>query len=1396
MDTTIREVSPDELCDGVKPGKVTLVLGAPSVGKSHHLRTLGPSVERLAEMTAVDDDELVVVDDFVSVLVDRDHEDWATDGEPSGMSTLFARPGGGVLVTRPWSLDWLYQRGHPVSSDLLARVDSVFVVRTPPTDYGESFHEIRETIYARNTAGPGYEENSSLIERVTVPSYDFKSERLQEQIGTVDESVTPAAFLSLSKHGSETVLFEPDVRAVVEESDASVEPLGEAARDLASDLCPRDGGVGRQRRVDSPAVRTAILLVASSVGEEDTAWLEPFVRHRPLAGAAQALEIAFDLPPGTIEQLRVFASESMRAKIGERLDAQSEPELALAQARESFADVKSAMQTVAPSLDDVSMGPDKYGSSPLVGAWHWDGPKELDATATEREFADAADKRAGPDVDEIVDALDDGVVVLSGPAASGKRGLAARVATELTTWGATVKLPDLRQPDHIRAGIDATPNAVVVAAYGAEPARIMSDAGVRALVDWVADRVCSGAVLICDDEHREQLDAIADRAGCADVAAWRDRTEFSLGDADVAPDRTPRAVAEDLLDAMGWPDVRSPTRRTLDVDPITDQSTLAAIAGIPDADLDAAFVGQLVGEAIDIVAQTARPSATRQWLTLVEDLVAGVAQNRGTADEAIRYRGSVSGIAMATVASERPTADEWVETLAVRALTLTNETATPHGRESVGGDVEPFVTAFATALARLARSAGGADLNQGALATVGQLLHEVVDSETIAGKTGLTLLCRIYGITVGRLVESTDNSAAEEVLAPMCNLVEQAAATHGDELVAFVLGNSFASMFGAVAGAACPPENLSTWVDALGSRVRGSLGSVGSLANQEELVEYAYAGAIGFCWFEFECPADRTESWLAALGADICRTATATDLDDTAAFIVAVYGHGIRNAVGYRDFDRADLLFEACDRLVETIVASGIGDEEWAYRAALHAGALAAFAGIEYKDPVGVKDGPYNNALPFPGSNGFDDWIVLYDGSVRQAAVADGPHRGRAQYLTAVYSGALSTHVRGFDDESVAGISPRRGRVWFETLTDCIETVAGTAELVDDPVAFLRGVYGDAAANWAANGEAALAGEWLPSLGSSLRKCRWEIDGPSKVEWFDAFAEADAAILLAVLTRTDVGERTHDRLVQVVLTQIEDAATAADNPPHPVNYVASVYGTALALAIESDPAKVQLGVTEVVAAVEDLSFEWVGIERAEVFERIYAEALALGHDHPNTEEWLDILTERMETTATRECPEDPTTFVGDVYTRAYVEGVTDGVDAWRRRLDSELRAFVAGSNVDDPAAFLEGVYADIVVAGTTQGQPSAEVEACVEAVRQSVQTASEAGVLGTDDAVVRTFSRAVDMLPTGNPRAQADHTYLLGQALRTAGGEDLESAVFKANGESDPDSSTDGRADR
>jgi hypothetical protein len=1416
MTCRIRDVSPAELSDAVEPGEVTLVLGAPAVGKSHSIRTVGPSVSRLSEIETCDDDALVVVDDFVSALFSLGDESWWDYAH--GVKSLHDRAGGVVLVTRPRSFDWACQHTS-LTADFVEAVDTVVVVRTPPSAATAAIDGIRATLSTRQVAPVRDEDLAQVLDRCTYPASQFETPALQKRLGWYDATVTPAAFVSLSKHDETAVLVAADVRRALADRDVSVGPLTEDLLTEAADLVPRGGLASRVPSDCSPAVRTAVALVAIAL-ETDGDWLDPFVQSRPLAPAAEALEIELDLPPGTVEFLRLFAAEAPRARIRERFG-----EAGTLQTEDVDLDVVgAAMATVASALEAAAWTPEEYGSSPLVGAWDSDGPAALAAAATDRAFPDSDgarvtdDRVAGVAVDEVVAALDGGLVVLSGPKGRGKRRLAATVAAALTAWGTTVELPDLHQPDHVATMLDATPNVVVMATYGGDPGRIVSDDGVRALVDWVADGVCTGALLVCDDDDREQFDAVCERAGCADRQAWQDRVAFDLDDGarDAGPDREPAAIARDLLDAMGWPDAAHPDRWSVDVETVTDQSQLAAIAGVSDADLDAEFVGQVFADAVTTIAETAGPDAATQWLSLVDDLLADVARNRYGTDGVVTYRGVAYGTAMAAVATADPTTDEWVGAIADRVIALTNETAAPYGQESVGGDREPGVSAFGIALATLARPADGTGPNHGALACVDQVLHRTVDAGAIAEEPGLTVLCRIYGEMAGRIVESVDDLAtADDALGPVAALVQQAAATNDDGFAAFVIGNSFGATLGAVAGAARSVGDCSTWVDALGSRIRESVAFIQHEDHRETLLRYAYSTAIGYWAFEHDCPDDRLGPWLAAVGRDLSRTATRLDLHDPAAFVGDVYGQAVRHVVSYRDRDRADVAFGACDRFVATVAASDLAadadaeddteneddaadgaEDEWDRRAALHAEALAAFARIEH-DADGIGDGPYGiGELPVPDSVGFADWIELYVEAVRRAAV-DAPSAERERFLTAVYRGALSTHVDGFDGEPVfegsargrqgseSGISPRQERIWFTALTDCIETGAGTADLVDDPVAFLRGVYGDAAVRWAAEGVPSSSGEWIDSLVDSFRVSRGAIDGPSKTAWFDAFADADAAVLQAVLTRPNVGERTHERLLRAATDRIEAAATAEDHPPHPVVYVQSAYGTALALAVEADPAEVRFGVTELVTAVEErIDVAWVGTERVAIFERIYATALAVvGRtygDHENVEAWLSVVTDCIEATATRERPDDPAAFVAGVYTRAYVAAVDDRADAWRQYLDSELRAYATGGHVDDAAAFLEGVYADAVIEGTTKGQPAAEIEACVSAVQQSVAAASEAGLARPDEPAVRTLSRAAVAFRSENPHARADHTYLFGQALEAVGGEALETAVFDA----------------
>ncbi|MDF9746170.1 hypothetical protein [Natrinema salsiterrestre] len=1408
MTVHIQEVRPDELADAVESGGVTLVLGAPGIGTSRHLQSLGQLVERLPEVTAVDDRELVIVEDFVSAVFDLDDRTLAAYTYEYGDKSLFTRSGGAVIITRPRSFDWLCRSDHGVSERFIEKVDTVLSVRTPPVGATAAIDEVRQRITRRSPSGLRDDERAAVLEWARYPPYYFEGPEVQQHLGWYDATVTPAAFLSLSKYDGSDVLLPGDVRRAFGDCNVSVGPFGEAFADVVSPLVPSGGLPSRTPTERSPAVLAAVALVAVGVAD-DADWFEPLARYRTPPTTAEALEIALDLPPGTIDHLRVFAADPARALIRDRLAEDDDEESVIDAARDVMGQAVDALSSEGPSFETMSVGPEEYGSSPLVGSWHWDGPQALHDAAVERELPDPIrelegtddetnrDWRSLVDGDELLEALDGGLVVLSGPRASGKRRLAASLASELDDWGTTVTLPDLSRPDHIRTGIEATPNAIVVATYGAEPAAVNGDDGVRALPEWIGDGSCAGAVLICDDTNRERLEDVADRAGCDELTAWTDRVEFSLADPTVDIDRDPATVARDLLDAIGWNEIRSPSRRSVDVESVTDQSPLAAIAAVPDHALDGEFVGTVVAEAVDVISTTHGPAAAEQWLSFIDDLVTDVGRNRtADSDESLLYRGEVYETAIAAVARANPRTDEWVHAVARGVLEVTNETAAPFaGRESVGGDLEPFATAFAAALARLAQPPDGSAVNHGAVGCVDEALHA-----SIVDDGWQFPLHFVYGAAVGQIVRRADDpKAANGGISTIVSRVRQYAMSANDHHTASALGNSFGSMLGAVAGVERSTEELSVWVHDIESRAREAVQDVTDRHSRRTLLTELYVAGLGLWVFEHGCPDEAFGPLLEAVGQSVRHTATAVELDgDPETYVLEAYGHTVRVVVQSGELDRAEPFFAECHRLADAIAGSDGFENERDGRAALHATGLAAFGDVELDSPDAVGQYPYGrDTIAFEDSLGFEDWMELYEESVTRGVGSDASTAETTQYLTEVYRGALSTHVRGFDPDSDEwpdsndGVTPRGERTWYGGLTDLIETRATTTDAVDDPIQFLAEVYGGAAVEWAADGESSRTQEWITVLVRSFRTSRESIDGRDETDWFDAFASIDAEILAAVLTRTDVGERTHEGVVDAVLSQIRAAATAQDNPPHPVVYVASVFGGALALAADARSEEVRFGVTEVLAALDgECSLDWVGLERADIFERIYAEALSqVGRTHTDvseTEEWFDLVSAGIEAAATREVPDRPAEFVTGVYARALFDAAQDGADEWRRKLDSELREFTRGPSVNEPATFLEGLYADVVVEGAKRHGPGIRIEACIEAVAESLRAASDAGLLPDDNALERTVSQAADTLSSATVRNPGDFVIRIDHGLRKTGHESLANDLFDNGGDDKP----------
>jgi hypothetical protein len=121
--TSVRETTPTALSAAVDADELTLVIGAPGVGKSRAVDTLDWPVRQL---TAIEDDEVpVVVDDFIEDLCTDHNERIGT------VRTLENRSAGAVMVTRPRSLDWYFQTYEDDTrfDTLLNRFDTVLNVR-------------------------------------------------------------------------------------------------------------------------------------------------------------------------------------------------------------------------------------------------------------------------------------------------------------------------------------------------------------------------------------------------------------------------------------------------------------------------------------------------------------------------------------------------------------------------------------------------------------------------------------------------------------------------------------------------------------------------------------------------------------------------------------------------------------------------------------------------------------------------------------------------------------------------------------------------------------------------------------------------------------------------------------------------------------------------------------------------------------------------------------------------------------------------------------------------------------------------------------------------------------------------------------------------------------------
>nr|WP_248516007.1 hypothetical protein [Salinarchaeum laminariae] len=1402
---TIQELSPDELAAAVEPGEVTLVLGAPAIGTAQRLEPLGQPIDQLSETVEVDDETHVIVADFVSAVMDLEDEHPSDYCDERGERSLFSRAGGAVLLAHPRSFDWLCGSEIGISGGFVETVDSVVLVRNSPTAATAAIDAVRDRINSRGSPALRDDDLSTALNQARYPAYHFQNPDLQRQLGWYPTTVTPRAFLSLSKFDDEAVLFPSAVREIFGDTETSIGPVSGAFEDRVSDLVPSGSFFGQFPSETSPAVLVAAAMVAIGL-DEDADWLDSLARYQVVPTTADALETALDLPPGTTVPLRVFAADPARSQIKDRLSSSADVDSVLDVARDGVGQAVDALDVAAGSLEARTIEPDEYGSTPLVGGWHWDGSHALREAADERELPDwvqmpdGSDDETDPgwrdlldDVD-LLQALDGGLVVVSGPKSNGKYQAAASLAEELTDWGTTVKLPTFSDPDRIRAAIEASPNTVVVARFGGGTTKISGPDGVRALSEWVDDGTCAGAVLLCDDTDRERLEDVAERADCGELTAWADHVEVSPGPPTGGTDRDPAVIARELLEAIGWEEVESPLGRAVEVESVTDQSTMAAIAGIPDHAMDAEFLGTVVAEAVDDISTTHGPAAAKTWLSYLDDLVVGVGKYRtADTDAAVLYHGDVIGAAMAAVALANPRTDEWIRAVATDVLEGTNQSIAHPGREPVGGDLEPFVTAFSGALARLAQPPDGSRVSHGAVGCVDEALHTSIED----GWEFPRYL--VYGNAVARIVDrAADPMAANGGISTVVSRVRQHAMGPNEHDMATVLGKSFASMLGAVAGVEGPDDEPSVWIDDLDSRARDAVQDVSSPDNQRLLLTEFYVTALGQMVFKHDCPDEELGPFFEAVGSRVGETASAVGLEEPEAFVRDVYGHTVQTVVHSGDLDQAERFFDDCHRLVDGLAGADVFESTLDARAALHSTGLAAFGNVEVTAPDAVSSYPYGrDTIGFEDSLGFENWMELYEGSVSRGIDSDLSPDESTQYLTELYSDALSSRLLGFDPasdrwaDSTDGVTPREEHTWYDGITGLIETRATSSAAVTDQVQFLTDVYGGAAISWAADGEPTRTQEWIEALQQTLRTSRESIADQQKSEWFDAFASTDAQILSAVVRRADVGERTYDRLIEAVLSTITAAARASDNPLPPEGYVASVGGGALAAVADGPTEEVRFGVTEVRDVLDGVvSLEWIDCEQAAIYELIYGEALTgavrTHSDVSEATEWFDVSSAAITATATEEAPERPSEFVAGVYSQPLAHAAMTDAQEWGRRLDATVRAYAADPDVDDSAAFLERLYAGVLVEGAKQHGPRMRIEACIRSVNASIEDAGQADLLSGTDTFERTVSKAADTLTSATATDAGDYAIRLDHGLRTTGYEDIANDLFDVDRDDTP----------
>lgn len=382
----IREAVPGTLDRSEFLGVNTLIVGAPSVGKSYSIQKAG--VEPAQSFPeAVESAGLSAIDDLYLAL--------QREGNMTALETLLREDKGVVLSVRPRELDWLFQRGEVnLGEEFLEAVDEIVLLRYDEEADRDRLRAVVEAYWTDDGVPVGdvdtetlWQECSMLADEGTLsyPSYTFEHPLITDRLGVerYDRTLVPGLLTYVSYESIEEGIFPDSVNSVgLEAVEDTLSYLGvswpERVFDTLSSGLSSIAPDGISMGFDSETVEGLAKQAAPMAGMtlagpgalfgglgllyclfgprnlrmEDVENEFSCLLSKELTPPARAqLEARLDLPPRTLDNVFELGRPENAQRLQRLLDIDSEVVASLEEAAGTDGDIGNAVAVLDETLD-------------------------------------------------------------------------------------------------------------------------------------------------------------------------------------------------------------------------------------------------------------------------------------------------------------------------------------------------------------------------------------------------------------------------------------------------------------------------------------------------------------------------------------------------------------------------------------------------------------------------------------------------------------------------------------------------------------------------------------------------------------------------------------------------------------------------------------------------------------------------------------------------------------------------------------------------------------------------------------------------------------------------------------------------------------------------------------